>query len=153
MLCVTEQKIQAIKSSIYSLQRRHNKHMDQRFLFVNHDAKTLGNRNDVQLINTHVQKYGQKRRRKLIRELSNHSLPLDNLRIAQGQNEAYSDSSPESDQPSESGLDKESSMLEIRSMGRHVDLFSSLVSNDCVWLVETLDYCKRSQVADTCRWG
>jgi hypothetical protein len=66
--------------------------MDRTFLFVNHDATTLGARTDFKTINTHMQKHHRKQRRRPLRSSSSKSLPVDQLRMVHRQKLAPSHS-------------------------------------------------------------
>lgn len=59
--------------------------MDRTFLFLNHDATTLGAKTDFKAINTHMQRYYQKQRRQPLRSSSSKPLPVDQLRMVRWQ--------------------------------------------------------------------
>lgn len=114
--------------------------MHQNLLFINHDASSLGRRNDIPLINSHVQKYHRTRRRRVYRDIC--SLPTDELRILQAHNQAESSQSSPCPRASRSVAVERIPIFNIRNIGKGMDHLSSLVSSKCDWLSETLDYCE-----------
>ena len=121
--------------------RNYSVEMHRNLLFINHDANSLGRRNDIQLINAHVQKYRRTRRRRIYREIS-CSLPVDELRIVRERKKADSRQSSPCHQASRSAAVESVSIFNIRNIGKSIDPLCSLVSSECDWLSETLDYCE-----------
>lgn len=121
--------------------RNYSVEMHRNLLFINHDANSLGRRNDIQLINAHVQKYRRIRRCRIYREIS-CSLPVDELRIVRERKKADSRQSSPCHQASRSAAVESVSIFNIRNIGKSIDPLCSLVSSECDWLSETLDYCE-----------
>jgi len=120
--------------------------------FINHDAKTLGTENFLPEINTHIQKYSWRHvRRHKTRNLKWHQKnTLSALTVRPLRASSPKDGKVELEQlwsgqiPSDAVMARvQSPELNIGSIGTSLDPFRILVSDDCPWMAEALDYCMK----------
>lgn len=114
--------------------------------FINHDAKTLGTETFLPEIKIHIQKYSWRHvRRQKPRNLKWHqknAVSVRPLHASLSGNRKEHPKQPSGSLPAATLIAREQSPeLTIVSIGSSLDPFHILVSDNCPWLAETLDYC------------